>query len=488
MWNSRVKTVAIVIGVIILVIGIILVGGVSEEESCLLPSPSSTGGLVKPTRSRDTTLTSPFGPRDGGFHRGIDLAGKRGTPIYAMADGVVLAAQDQGVEGFGGWVVIGHRIDGREYSTVYGHMDPGGVRVVQGQHVAAGDNIATIGNSGQSTGPHVHVEVWEGNRLDGGTAVDPLPWVKKAVEPGSAAHRGQQVGDVHHPWTAVQMQRAAQIVAVGHHVGAPREAIEIALAVGLVESGMRNLASSAVPESLQYPHDDVVAGDADSVGIMQQRPSQGWGSVRQLMDPSYQAAQFFTRLLATPWQEKTFSEAAADVQRPAYQYRSHYGEREEEAKSLYLAVEDSSTSNDLCAPSTSSRGEELALQAMRIAVEQKGKPYIWGGGNWYGPTGGGFDCSGLVLYAYYQASGGEIAMGHYTGLQVKDPHFVTVPWEERRPGDVLFFGPRDDPQHVSIYIGDTNGVPMQVEAQQSGVPVGVYPVRFGELIQVRRVQ
>lgn len=206
------------------------------------------------------------------------------------------------------------------------------------------------------------------------------------------------------------------------------------------------------------------------------------------MDPSWQATQFFTRLLATPWQEKSFSEAAADIQRPAAGFRYRYGERKAEAEALYQFVEGSGGADDPCVPGQSPGGEQLALQAMRIALEQKGKPYIWGGGNWYGPTGGGFDCSGLVLYAYYQASGGEIAMEHYTGIQVKDPHFVTVTWEDRRPGDVLFFGPKDDPQHVSIYIGDEDGVPMQVEAQQSGVPVGVYPVRFGELIQVRRVQ
>lgn len=479
---------AVIVGVVLLVVGIVLITDVDDRDLCLSPSSMSRSGLVKPTHSRQTTLTSPFGPRDGGFHRGIDLAGRKGTPIYAVADGVVVAAQDEGVQGFGGWIVLSHIIEGREYSTVYGHMDPGGVQVKVGERVQAGQQIAVMGNSGQSTGPHLHFELWNGNRLAAGSALDPLPWVNDAAEPGSAAAKGQQAGEGRYPWTSVQTARAGQVVAVGRHMRAPREAIEIALAVGLVESGMRNLASQNVPESLNYPNDGVVPGDADSVGIFQQRPSQGWGTVKQLMDPSWQATQFFTRLLATPWQEKSFSEAAADIQRPAAEFRYRYGERKAEAEALYQFVEGSGGVDDPCVPGQSPGGEQLALQAMRIALEQKGKSYIWGGGNWYGPTDGGFDCSGLVLYAYYQASGGEIAMEHYTGIQVKDPHFVTVTWEDRRPGDVLFFGPKDDPQHVSIYIGDEDGVPMQVEAQQSGVPVGVYPVRFGELIQVRRVQ
>ncbi len=55
---------------------------------------------------------------------------------------------------------------------------------------------------------------------------------------------------------------------------------------------------------------------------------------------------------------------------------------------------------------------------IRAAATQLGKPYVWGGGDFNGPTGGGFDCSGLVLYAAYQASGGWLRPPHYSGAQI----------------------------------------------------------------------
>src|SRR3954447_13739104 len=65
----------------------------------------------------------------------------------------------------------------------------------------------------------------------------------------------------------------------------PTRAANVAIATALQESGLRNLASLAVPESLLFPHDGVADGDRDSVGMFQQRA--GWGSVRQRMTPAY---------------------------------------------------------------------------------------------------------------------------------------------------------------------------------------------------------
>ncbi|WP_051022995.1 M23 family metallopeptidase [Nocardia pneumoniae] len=112
------------------------------------------------------TFTSGFGARWGVQHLGIDIAGPIGTPIYAVADGTVIEAGP--AAGFGMWVRLLHD-DGTV--TIYGHIDT--ATVSQGQRVLAGDQIATIGNRGFSTGPHCHFEVW----LNGVDKVDPVPWL-----------------------------------------------------------------------------------------------------------------------------------------------------------------------------------------------------------------------------------------------------------------------------------------------------------------------
>ncbi|UFS97304.1 M23 family metallopeptidase [Nocardia huaxiensis] len=112
------------------------------------------------------TFTSGYGSRWGVTHFGVDLAAPIGTPIEAVEDGTVLSAGP--ADGFGMWVRLLHD-DGT--ITVYGHVDTTTVTV--GQRVLAGDEIATVGNRGFSTGPHCHFEVW----LNGNQKVDPLPWL-----------------------------------------------------------------------------------------------------------------------------------------------------------------------------------------------------------------------------------------------------------------------------------------------------------------------
>jgi hypothetical protein len=113
-------------------------------------------------------FTSNFGYRWGVLHAGIDLANSIGTPIVAVSDGVVTDAGP--TAGYGMWVKLRHA-DGTV--TLYGHINTALVSV--GQRVMAGDQIATMGNRGNSTGPHLHFEV-----LQGGTdRIDPVPWLAK---------------------------------------------------------------------------------------------------------------------------------------------------------------------------------------------------------------------------------------------------------------------------------------------------------------------
>jgi hypothetical protein len=120
---------------------------------------------VKPTRG---VFTSGFGYRWGALHGGIDLANSIGTPILAAADGVVIDAGP--TAGYGMWVKLRHA-DGTV--TLYGHVNTTTVQI--GQRVWAGDQIATMGNRGQSTGPHLHFEVL----LNGSNRVDPVGWLAK---------------------------------------------------------------------------------------------------------------------------------------------------------------------------------------------------------------------------------------------------------------------------------------------------------------------
>ncbi|MEU7631880.1 M23 family metallopeptidase [Nocardia sp. NPDC049220] len=153
------------------------------------------GQLSKPIHSDSAPITSGWRTPDRPDHRGIDFAGPLGTPIFAMADGVVVAAGT--ASGFGQWIVIDHRIGGKLVSTVYGHMYPEGVHVNSGDTVRAGQHIADEGSNGESSGPHLHFEIWTssdssasadsgGGRLSGGTDVDPMPWIEQAAEPGTA--------------------------------------------------------------------------------------------------------------------------------------------------------------------------------------------------------------------------------------------------------------------------------------------------------------
>ena len=101
----------------------------------------------------------------------------------------------------------------------------------------------------------------------------------------------------------VQMANAATITAVGVRRGMPERAVVIALATALQESKLENL-------------DD---GDRDSVGLFQQRPSQGWGTVENIKDPRYASDKFYTALKRVKgWDKMRITDAAQRVQRSAY--------------------------------------------------------------------------------------------------------------------------------------------------------------------------
>ena len=134
-----------------------------HDERVALEAEANRVRFVLPTKG---IFTSGYGARWGAFHWGIDLANAIGTPIVAAADGVV--AESGPASGFGLWVRIRHA-DGT--ITVYGHINRS--LVVQGQRVRAGQEIAEMGNRGNSTGPHLHFEVWNA----AGQKINPIIWL-----------------------------------------------------------------------------------------------------------------------------------------------------------------------------------------------------------------------------------------------------------------------------------------------------------------------
>lgn len=117
-------------------------------------------------------LTSSYGFRSDPFkgrrarHKGIDMAGPVGTPIYATADGIV--GRSQWVRGYGNYIEINH---GNEIQTRYGHMSR--LNVKANARVKSGDLIGFMGSTGRSTGSHLHYEV----RI-AGEAVNPVPFMQ----------------------------------------------------------------------------------------------------------------------------------------------------------------------------------------------------------------------------------------------------------------------------------------------------------------------
>lgn len=125
---------------------------------------------ISPLQSEDFVLTSPYGTRTSpftrevDFHAGIDMAAPIGTPILAPSDGIVAFSgryplrQNVGWWRYGNLVAIRH---GENYITLYGHCDE--VKVRGGDRVKQGEVIATVGDTGWSTNPHLHYEI---RRLD----------------------------------------------------------------------------------------------------------------------------------------------------------------------------------------------------------------------------------------------------------------------------------------------------------------------------------
>jgi murein DD-endopeptidase MepM/ murein hydrolase activator NlpD len=112
---------------------------------------------------------------EGAMHTGIDITAPIGTPVKAAADGIVVSANWN--YGYGRCVIIEH---GNNYQTLYGHLSR--IDVIEGQEIRQGDVLGAVGNSGKSTGSHLHYEV----RI-GSTPVNPYRFLARPAALQTAA-------------------------------------------------------------------------------------------------------------------------------------------------------------------------------------------------------------------------------------------------------------------------------------------------------------
>jgi cell wall-associated NlpC family hydrolase len=254
-----------------------------------------------------------------------------------------------------------------------------------------------------------------------------------------------------------QRQNVALIISIGKDRQLPPLAWQVAIQAGMTESGLRNL-----------DH-----GDRDSEGMFQMRPSMGWGSPAEVRDPHYAINKFYDVLTKVPgWEQQRPGESAQDVERSAFPDRYHKWEP--------MAAHLIGNVGLVPDPTGCGRGTGLLVpaptqaagRAIQWALGQQGKPYVWGAGV---DQQSSFDCSSLMLQAYRDAG---ITLPRVSRQQFRAG--AMLPVDQAQPGDLLFWAyDTSDPDtihHVAMYLGDGK----IVEAQQTGVPVHIRSVRWGE--------
>lgn len=143
----------------------------APRPATTVPRPTAPRAAAAWVRPSPAAIVSPYGPRWGGFHAGIDFGAAYGTAIRAVGDGVVVGTGYlSGEGGYGQLTLIQH---GDGVTSAYAHQSRIAVRV--GDRVTAGQVIGYIGSTGHSTGPHLHFEIR--TRTHGGQ-INPATWLR----------------------------------------------------------------------------------------------------------------------------------------------------------------------------------------------------------------------------------------------------------------------------------------------------------------------
>lgn len=360
-----------------------------------------------------------------------------------------------------------------------------------------------------------------------------------AQAPGNAITQPGAAGQVQAPPGAnVTLVHAAQIANVAFGRGLGRSAALIGIDVALAETNLYNYANDGTStqlgtfpgghrqlndaqravarQSLNYPHDDKVGHDLDSMGLFQQRPSASWGTPAELMDPVVSAGKFYDVLVKVDgWQAMTPAAAAQKVQGSNDPTGGIYARVYDHAAAIVdqLGAPTGPAGpggtlapvpvNGVQVPIPAGAGITGTINAPTPTVAKAiaaglawiGEAYSWNGGNDQGPTLGicgpdgaendchiiGFDCSGLMSYMWAQVG---IHVDSYT--QNLWDASTQIPWAQKVPGDMVGYGGAGS-NHIAMYIGTFNGVNMMLEAPYSGAYVRIAKVRDGHHPNVYRL-
>ncbi len=288
------------------------------------------------------------------------------------------------------------------------------------------------------------------------------------------------------PLDAGQIANAWIIYSIGTGMGLPPQAEIVAIATAMQESALENL-----------PY-----GTSNSVGLFQQRPSEGWGTTAQIMNPVYAARAFYQRLeQVNGWSSLPVTVAAQDVQHSATPgaYQKWQGPASD-LVALFsggtgaCAVDGANVvprSSGVSLPknfSVPAHTPVAVLLAIRFAIGQLGTAYDFGGSCTDAHSGNmalHCDCSSLMQQAY-RAGGIPLPRTTFSQVNVGSAVYST---SALRPGDLLFLvgsdGSPSSPGHVGMYIGDG----LVVQAPQTGQNVQLTPLSEWSpiIVAMRRV-
>jgi cell wall-associated NlpC family hydrolase len=287
--------------------------------------------------------------------------------------------------------------------------------------------------------------------------------------------------------TAEQAGNAAVIIGAGQREGIPPRGWVIAVATSLQESRLINLGNLGADN------------DHDSLGLFQQRPSQGWGTPAEIMNPDHAATSFYEHLRAVPrWQSLPLTDAAQAVQRSAYP--DAYADDEPQAAAIVAAY----TGGVVCDGGDNLPPEAAAslpsgftlpagtpppvVTSIGWALAQLGTPYTFGGDCTAAHSGvprHQCDCSSLMQQAYRAAG---IRIPRVTADQVHAGTAVPNP-ADLRPGDLILIpgggGTRANPGHVGMYLG--SGLIVQAPKTGDVVKVSKLSSWINQIAAIRRI-